>query len=179
MKNELDAALVKKYPLLYRDRYGDPKETLMCWGFCVGDGWYNIIDTLSYLLCADYIYKKESYDDIKEYYENGGKWPWKDGKEITPEEVEQRRLEMVEAEKCVPTVVQVKEKFGTLRFYVSRATDKQYNYITFAEAMSAVTCETCGKPGKLFQRGWHYTACNEHAKEEDLMNEEENDTGRE
>ena len=37
--------------------------------------------------------------------------------------------------------------------------------VALAEARSACTCETCGKPGRLFKRGgWYLTACDEHAK---------------
>ena len=74
---------------------------------------------------------------------------------------------MEEEAALVPTVVQVKEKFGTLRFYVIGATDAQYNYISFAEAMSGRICETCGKPGKRLGRGWIYTSCEEHARDGD------------
>ena len=168
MRDELDKKLVEKYPLLYRDRNAPMTETAMCWGVCCGEGWYNIIDTLSALLCSEYNQAKKSYESIKEYYENGGKWPWNNGKKITPEEVEERRLKMEEAAKYVPVVSQVKEKMGTLRFYINGGTDAQYNYITFAEVLSARTCETCGAPGKLRGRNWYYTACDTHTKEDDL-----------
>jgi hypothetical protein len=169
MREELDKKLVEKYPLLYRNRFGSPMETLMCWGFEHDDGWYNIINVLSHHLCSEYKHKKESYEFAKECLEvHGGKFPWGGDKEITAEEVEQKRLAMIEAEKTVPTVVQVKEKMGTLRFYINAGTDKHYNYINFAESMSAVTCETCGAPGKIRGRGWYYTACDEHTREEDL-----------
>ena len=168
MREELDKQLVEKYPLLYRDRNAPMTQTAMCWGFSHGDGWYNIIDTLSHLLCSDYEQKKERYESIKEYFENGGKWPWVGGKEITAEEVEQKRLEMVKAEETVPTASQVKEKFGTLRFYIDRGTDEHYNFIRFAEYMSAVTCEQCGAPGKRRGHGWIYTTCDEHTNEGDL-----------
>lgn len=65
-----------------------------------------------------------------------------------------------------PVVTQVKEKFGTLRFYVSSATDEQYNYISFAETMSGRICEECGAPGKLYGDGWLKTLCSVHAKEQ-------------
>jgi hypothetical protein len=64
-----------------------------------------------------------------------------------------------------PIADQVKEKYGTLRFYVNRATDTQYNYIDFAELMSGRTCEECGKPGQTYYMGWHRTLCDEHADE--------------
>jgi hypothetical protein len=175
MRKELDEQLVKKYPLLYRNRYADMRETAMCWGFDCDDGWYNLIDTLSYMLSAEYMAKKERYEDIKGYYENGGRWPWKDGKEITPEDVESRRLEMEEAAKRVPVASQVKEKYGTLRFYVDGASEEHRNYIAFAEIMSGNTCEKCGAPGKIRGRGWYYTACDEHTHEEDLIENAEDD----
>jgi len=46
MRKELDEALRAKYPDIFKDRYGDMRETAMCWGFECGDGWYNIIDSL-------------------------------------------------------------------------------------------------------------------------------------
>ena len=167
MNEKLDKQLCEKYPLLYRDRNAPMTETAMCWGFCCGDGWYNLIDTLSALLCSKYEHAKERYESIKGYYEDGGKYPWKDGKVITPEEVEEQRLKMLEAKESVPTVVQVKEKFGSLRFYVNAATDEHYNYIRFAENLSAVTCEDCGAPGKTRGRGWYYTACDKHTNDGD------------
>jgi len=43
---ELDEALCSKYPKIFKNRHGDMKETLMCWGFECGDGWYNVLDSL-------------------------------------------------------------------------------------------------------------------------------------
>ena len=57
-------------------------------------------------------------------------------------------------------VQQVKEKFGTLRFYC-HDTDAIAKYIRLAERLSSVTCEDCGKPGKANQSGWIRTLCDE------------------
>lgn len=70
-----------------------------------------------------------------------------------------------EAKDYQPCASQVKEKFGTLSFYLSCATEEMYKIVDEAEKKSAVTCETCGKPGELRGRGWLYTACDEHTKE--------------
>lgn len=59
---------------------------------------------------------------------------------------------------------QVKEKYGTLRFYLSGGTDKMYKIVEAAERKSAKTCETCGRPGKVRGGGWLYTACRKHVK---------------
>jgi len=72
-------------------------------------------------------------------------------------------------DKIIPqvTVDQVKEKFGTLRFYTTGGDRLIDGMIWFAESMSGRICETCGAPGKTRGRGYIYTACNEHAKEGD------------
>ena len=46
MKQELDDKLVKKYPKIFKDRYGDMKFTAMVWGLECEDGWFWIIDNL-------------------------------------------------------------------------------------------------------------------------------------
>ena len=66
------------------------------------------------------------------------------------------------------TVDQVKEKFGTLRFYTTGGDRLIDGMIWFAESMSGRFCETCGAPGKIRGRGYIYTACDEHTKEGDL-----------
>jgi len=59
--------------------------------------------------------------------------------------------------------VQVKEKFGGLRFYVNHATDEIYKYIYDAENESLDTCEACGSKENVKQtrRGWISTLCKE------------------
>lgn len=61
-------------------------------------------------------------------------------------------------------VCQVKEKFGTLRFYVDGADDTINRYISAAERKSARTCEQCGKPGKLQGAGWVVCICRRCSK---------------
>lgn len=126
MREELDKQLCEKYPKLFADRHKPMTETAMCWGFDVGDGWYDLID----ILCGSI----QSYiDDNK---------------------------------KPQITVSQVKEKFGTLRFYTNGSDDLITGMIWMAEHMSCRICETCGKPGKSRGKGWFYTACDEHARAE-------------
>lgn len=60
-------------------------------------------------------------------------------------------------------VVQIKEKFGGLRFYMNSSNDKIEGYICEAEKLSFKTCEICGKPGKLNGKGWIRTLCEEHS----------------
>jgi len=47
MKQELEEALVRDFPNLYRDYGGDMAKTCMAWGFDCGDGWESLIRDLS------------------------------------------------------------------------------------------------------------------------------------
>jgi len=62
----------------------------------------------------------------------------------------------------LPFTKQVKEKFGTLRFYMSAYTDNISAAIKEAEGISSITCEICGEPGILRGERWTYTLCEEH-----------------
>jgi hypothetical protein len=62
--------------------------------------------------------------------------------------------------------VQVKEKFGGLRFYHNGTTERAHNLISAAERLSECTCEVCGKYGRVTNRGsWLKCVCKDHAAE--------------
>jgi len=63
-----------------------------------------------------------------------------------------------------PVAVQVKEKFGTLRFYVDGYDESIGKRIDQAEAESAQICEVCGNQGKQRSQGWVRTLCDFHAE---------------
>lgn len=64
--------------------------------------------------------------------------------------------------------VQVKEKFGGLRFYANHATDAAWDLIEEAECKSETICEECGKAGKPNGVGWIKTLCEECRESERL-----------
>lgn len=73
--------------------------------------------------------------------------------------------------------VQVKEKFGELRFYIQSGTERQFGMITLATAMSAHICEECGQSGQLLNRqGYYTTRCPEHTPPEAIPVESERGT---
>ena len=60
-------------------------------------------------------------------------------------------------------VVQVKEKFGRLRFYLSVTDDDLEKIIRDYERYSSRTCEVCGKPAVTKNvNGWLKTMCRRH-----------------
>lgn len=67
-------------------------------------------------------------------------------------EIEKIALRQREAgieEDFLPRVKRIKQKFGTLRFYVHNNTQEIQELIEEAQAQSAITCEQCGNPGKI------------------------------
>lgn len=136
MKTELQKKLFDKYPRLFKDKDLPMNQTCMCWGLECGDGWYEILDMLGHA--------------IEEHFKN-----------------EKRNAEYSKdskfSEEYFPRASQVKEKFGTLRFYTTYCEDYVDGAIRMAELMSAVTCEKCGNPGDVGNNsvGWIATLCKE------------------
>ena len=57
-------------------------------------------------------------------------------------------------------ILQIKEKFGGLRYYVGAYTREIGDLIDEVEKKADHTCEICGKEGKLSSRaGWYKTVC--------------------
>ena len=61
-------------------------------------------------------------------------------------------------------ILQIKEKFGGLRFYVDTGSTDLFRAIDAAEDASFKICEQCGAPGKLRSGGWLKTRCDECQK---------------
>jgi hypothetical protein len=120
----------------------------MCWGFECSDGWANIINVLCHCIQSHIDWsEKQAVWDVEWNEKNPDKQ-----REVT---------------KPCPQViaVQVKEKFGSLRFYVEGGDDITHGMIRMAESMSELTCEVCGSPGKQRPGGWVKTLCDEHYNE--------------
>lgn len=63
-------------------------------------------------------------------------------------------------------ILQIKEKFGGLRFYVGAAPEWIHDLIHAVELASYSLCEKCGKEGKTRgDIGWWKTLCDDHYKE--------------
>lgn len=76
-------------------------------------------------------------------------------------------------------LLQAKEKFGALRFYISlpEGTDQQtwaiaHQLIGLAEDKSSQTCEECGSPGEIQGIGfWLRALCPTHRQDRQQRNE--------
>lgn len=110
-------------------------ESCMAFGIECGDGWYEILSSLCFLINqherniqGQTEYKqKENPDYTSGYY---------------------------------PVIFQqIKEKFGGLRVYYGGGDDYVDGLVSMAEAWSYKTCEVCGERGKPNKSGWIVTLC--------------------
>ena len=177
MKLELDKLLCEKYPKMMVNRDKPMMETCMCWGFECGDGWFNILDQLMGNIQHHIDWKEKqrtsamAYNLMAAQAKEGNFDLFDDSmKDLNNPEYKAKRLSEVIAGdfRSVPesipqvTLDQIKEKFGTLRFYYTGGDDIIDGMVRMAESMSAVTCETCGNPGQQRGGGWIRTLCDHH-----------------
>jgi hypothetical protein len=150
---ELEQHIIEKYPLIF-SRPCD---------IGINDGWFDIID----LLCANIQnhidnavtqrqYAIEWNEDV-----NDPEYVWTkfgERKErVVPELVEQ------------VVATQIKEKFGTLRFYYSGGDDYIRGLESMATSMTSRICEVCGNPGtsrSTEKQRWVLVLCDKHAEEQ-------------
>ena len=181
MKPELDKQLCEKYPKIFRDRNASENESCMHWGLECGEGWYDVIDALCQ--AATYTYKTSIMVDEL------------DGKRLNIEPYSYSNVTTYHFYIKPPQFVanQVKQKFGTLRFYYHLEYDetisellktKKYpklqeivddyrsyfdGIVHMAEILSERTCEVTGKKGEMHvtgggRGGWYRTLNVEYAK---------------
>ena len=126
MTPELQTYLKSKFPKLYTECGRDNPFELF--GFECQDGWFRPILWLSRYL--------QSYIDQQNH---------------TSEKYPEQYLPVKQIK-----VVQVKEKFGTLRFYVEGGNQHTHAVISFAEYMSGFICETTGQTENVGynKKGW-------------------------
>ena len=75
---------------------------------------------------------------------------------------------------CPQVIVeQVKEKFGTLRFYYQGGDDFIHGATWLAESMTGMLCEECGGLGTRRSGGWVRTLCDAHEAERQQKYEEQ------
>lgn len=150
MHKLLDGYLCKKYPKIFRDRNAPMIQTCMCWGFSHDDGWFFLIDRL----CSS----------IQNHIDNHNNWVEEYGKKFYEKCKASGEPLREEDRTPIPQVValQVKEKFGSLRFYYNGGDEIIRGMVHLAESMSYRICEECGVMTELVNRnagGWIRTTC--------------------
>jgi hypothetical protein len=143
MKQELDELLCERYPKMMVNRNKDMKETCMCWGFECGDGWFNILDQLMGNIQHHIDWNLRQRQVAVDYNSKAAPESMRKVPELVPQ----------------VTLDQVKEKFGTLRFYYTGGDNYIDGMVRMAESMSGVICEGCGNVGERRDGGWVHTYC--------------------
>jgi len=132
--------------------YGDCKTTCLTWGIETGNGWFFLLDAL----CRQIQNHINQHNDwIKEY---GKKYYDKCKKEKKKCNIKKTDLQPI------PQVVavQIKEKFGMIRFYYNGGDNIISGMVRLAEELSDRICEDCGVMNETVVntgKGWVRTLC--------------------
>jgi hypothetical protein len=153
------------FPKMFVGKYG---------GVAVGKGWFNLLRVLCQNIQSHIDWKnkcrqrevdkfnarEQGYDVLLKFYSGGMREP-------SDYEIEQAQETMKTGVVIPPevpqvTLDQVKEKFGTLRFYYTGGDDYISGLVSLAESVSGITCEECGDAGEGRNGGWIRTLCDKH-----------------
>ena len=126
--------LMDKYPSLFRLR--DNRAEFA--GCSIPPGWMFIVEKL----CSDLDWPRFDLKATIDHRESEGAPQLNWGATL-----EENKKEFDDTE--WPAIVQIKEKFGGLRFYTENATDKQSAVIGFVEVLAESLCQKCGAPATL------------------------------
>lgn len=125
---------IEKYNHLFANEYAHP---------AVSDGWLGLLN----LLCSSI---DRRIDDIKKYNDI---WLKND---VIDKNKHINNSNFIENFK----IVQIKEKFGGLRFYVEGCNDELMQFIHSVEIFSYYICEECGTTENIGKTiGWVRTIC--------------------
>jgi hypothetical protein len=138
MDQTLENKLFEKYPNLFSNRTKTPMESCMSWGCEVGNGWYDILSSLCWMITQH----ERNKEDNKKYLEKNDPEKLATLPEYFPVKFDQ-----------------VKEKYGGLRVYFSGGDEYIEGLVSMAESFSYQICEECGEKGKPNKGGWISTLC--------------------
>lgn len=143
MKQSSKDYFQQTYPELFNESF--PARKLE-----VGNGWHTIIDALCSFIVGPYRRAKAIDGYLRDNKE----------RTVTFDEEVAKATRRVEEEKALlPTILQVKEKFGGLRFYVRGGSARIDAGIGIICGLSERICENCGAPGTQRNTGWVKTLC--------------------
>ena len=135
MKQELQQKLYDKYPELFSNKDKSIMESCMGWGIECGDGWYDILSSLCWMI---------------KQHEDNNRWQT---------EYKQKEDATYTSDYYPVKFDQIKEKFGGLRIYFTGGDSYIEGLVSMAESFSYQICELCGERGKPNEGGWISTLC--------------------
>ena len=129
------------YPRMFGGHYG---------GFACGKGWWPLLEKLCATIQSHIDWANDTRTALLLSNPYG---------HTIPDAVEQ------------VVVQQIKEKFGTLRFYYDGGDDYIRGATTLAENLTGHLCEECGGLGTRRGGGWVRTLCDTHEQEHQARQE--------
>jgi hypothetical protein len=141
MDQQLQNKLFEKYPQFFVNKDKGIKSSCMAWGCDCGNGWFDILSSLCWMI---------------RQHEDNKTWRQKYLEENDPEKLKN------EPEYFPVKFDQIKEKYGTLRVYFSGGDEYVEGLVSMAEAISGKICEVCGNKGEPNKGGWITTLCEAH-----------------
>lgn len=138
MNTELQNQLYEKYPQLFVNKDKTPMQSPMCFGIETGEGWYDIISSLCWMI---------------KQYEDSVVWQTQWKQKTEPE---------YKSDYFPVKFDQIKEKYGGLRVYFSGGDQYVEGLVSMAEAMSYHICDVCGNKGEANKGGWISVRCEAH-----------------
>src|ERR1041385_1882792 len=142
MNKASQGELFKEFSQFFKNK-DNHQISLMGFGFCVGDGWTPLIKSLLHFIDS-------KYERFNQVVENNNRLI-SEGKDL--EKDYHWIFEYFKENPSNPfegfEVVQVKQKFGGLRFYTNNCPGSIHDVISFAEQLSYTICEDCGAPGEI------------------------------
>lgn len=184
---KFEKLIFRRFKSMYRQHKLDMSQTCMCWGLSHGNGWHNLIWKLSEDIKRElkndpdtkrrYHVMKEIATSTSEDTDKYGRFKYETvfkARFLAVAKLYAFFARKFSADYTPPTyevcdrafaVVQVKEKFGTLRYYTQGYyNDKIERLIGEAEKKSEQVCESCGRDtGESNLKGgsWVYNMCDE------------------
>lgn len=160
----------EQFPKMFKDKhYG---------GFAVGEGWWPILEVLCSQIYSHVEHKRKQrtrdlrlirakakgIDALIKFYQGDREVPSEWQVDMAHETLDGAEIEVTPKLNHI-TVLQIKEKFGGLRFYYDGGDDYIRGLESMAESWAGRTCETCGEKGTRRGGGWIRTLCDTHENE--------------
>ena len=165
MQQPYNNILCTRYPRLFRNRWRPPGSSVQHWSFECDIGWFAIIDRACDLITRHVYHarrrrvrallvnramrraRRGDFSSLERiYYQSANKQGW----DIMLDELSKDGFPYTEVPENFTVVAdQIKEKWGSLRFYCTGGDDYVAGVIAMAETMSSLLCGSCGRAREL------------------------------
>lgn len=162
MNDELTKYLVEKYPKILKQSDVNKDHCYGLFGIECSDGWFLHLDRMFNSIQSMIDFSESNYENLQCHY---NKLPWY--KKLMSLYKRSRYHYFRNNQTPIPqvTALQIKEKFGTLRFYYTGGDERITPIVDFYESYTQYICEDCGSTVDVGSTsGWIRNVCQKHAK---------------